>query len=590
MKIELALLQSSFFFTQNLDMNISAPERKFIAKDLTIQTWEDIESYFVDLKERTIDTKEDYILWLQNRSELDAVLEENAAWRYIKMTIDTRDQTLTDAYTYFVTEIQPKLAPFEDELNQKMLHSPFMESLKNEKDYFIYFRSVQKELDLFRTENIAIEAEISEESQQYGAISAAQMIEFDGEKMTMQKASTLLKDLDENIRKKAFLLISERRAQDNQALDELFSSLIAKRHQIALNAGFKNFRDYKFHALGRFDYTKEDCFDFHNSIKKHIVPLVKQIQQKQADLLGVEKLKPWNLEVDPLGRKALKPFETGQELLEGTVKMFENIDPYFADCIQTMNEMGHLDLESKAGKSPGGYNYPLYEIGVPFIFMNAVGSLRDLVTMVHEGGHAIHSFLSRDLALTGFKNLPSEIAELASMSMELLSMDQWEIFFDDTEDLKRAKIEQLETILKILPWVATIDEFQHWIYENPTHSVEQRQNQWEKISKDYGTGLVDWSGYEDFKSRSWQRQLHLFEVPFYYIEYGIAQLGALAIWKNSKKDLALAIQDYKNALKLGYTQQIPEIYQTAGIEFNFSEKYIQDLAQFLKKELENLNN
>jgi oligoendopeptidase F len=210
--------------------------------------------------------------------------------------------------------------------------------------------------------------------------------------------------------------------------------------------------------------------------------------------------------------------------------------------------------------------------------------------MVHEGGHAIHSFLSRDLALTGFKNLPSEIAELASMSMELLSMDQWEIFFDDTEDLKRAKIEQLETILKILPWVATIDEFQHWIYENPTHSVEQRQNQWEKISKDYGTGLVDWSGYEDFKSRSWQRQLHLFEVPFYYIEYGIAQLGALAIWKNSKKDLALAIQDYKNALKLGYTQQIPEIYQTAGIEFNFSEKYIQDLAQFLKKELENLNN
>jgi oligoendopeptidase F len=571
-------------------MNISAPERKFIAKDLSIQTWEDIESYFIDLKEREIVTKEDYILWLQNRSELDAVLEENAAWRYIKMTIDTRDQTLTDAYTYFVTEIQPKLAPFEDELNQKMLHSSFMESLKNEKDYFIYFRSVQKELDLFRTENIAIEAEISEESQQYGAISAAQMIEFDGEKMTMQKASTLLKDLDENIRKKAFLLISERRAQDNQALDDLFSSLTAKRHQIALNAGFKNFRDYKFHALGRFDYTKEDCFDFHNSIKKHIVPLVKQIQQKQADLLGVEKLKPWNLEVDPLGRKALKPFGSGQELLEGTIKMFENIDPYFADCIQTMDEMGHLDLESKEGKSPGGYNYPLYEIGVPFIFMNAVGALRDLVTMVHEGGHAVHSFLSRDLALTGFKNLPSEVAELASMSMELLSMDQWDIFFDDAEDLKRAKVEQLETILKILPWVATIDEFQHWIYENPAHSVEERQNQWEKISKDYGTGLVDWTGYEEFKSRSWQRQLHLFEVPFYYIEYGIAQLGALAIWKNSKTDLPTTIQNYKNALKLGYTKQIPEIYQIAGIEFNFSERYIQDLAQFLKKELENLNN
>lgn len=586
----LALLQSSFFLIQHFDMKIAAPERKFIDKNLSIQTWEDIESYFINLKERTINSKEDYILWLQNRSELDAVLEENAAWRYIKMTIDTRDQNLTDAYTYFVTEIQPKLAPFEDELNQKMLRSPFMESLKNEQDYFIYFRSVQKELDLFRTENIAIEAEISEESQQYGAISAAQMIDFDGEKMTMQKASTLLKDLDENVRKKAFLLIGERRKQDNYKLDDLFSSLVEKRHQIALNAGFKNFRDYKFYSLGRFDYTKEDCFNFHNSIKKHIVPLVKKIQQKQADLLGVEKLKPWNLEVDPLGRKALKPFENGQELLDGTIKMFEKIDPFFADCIQTMDEMGHLDLESKEGKSPGGYNYPLYEIGVPFIFMNAVGALRDLVTMVHEGGHAIHSFLSRDLAITGFKNLPSEVAELASMSMELLSMDQWEIFFEDAENLKRAKIEQLETILKILPWVATIDEFQHWIYENPTHTVDQRQIQWEKITKDYGTGLVDWSSYEEFKSRSWQRQLHLFEVPFYYIEYGIAQLGALSIWKNSKKDLSLTIQQYKNALKLGYTKQIPEIYQTAGIEFNFSETNIQDLAQFLKTELDDLLN
>jgi oligoendopeptidase F len=571
-------------------MKISAPERKFIDKDLSIQTWEDIESYFINLKDRVINSKEDYILWLQNRSELDAVLEENAAWRYIKMTIDTRDQSLTDAYTYFVTEIQPKTAPFEDELNQKMLQSSFIESLKNESDYFIYFRSIQKELDLFRTENIAIEAQISEESQQYGAISAAQMVELDGEKMTMQKASTLLKDLDENVRKKAFLLIGERRAQDNEKLDALFSSLVAKRHQIAINAGFENFRDYKFHALGRFDYTKEDCFEFHQSIKKHIVPLVKQIQQKQADLLGVEKLLPWNLEVDPLGRKALKPFENGKELLNGTIKMFKEIDPFFANCIQTMDEMGHLDLESKEGKSPGGYNYPLYEIGVPFIFMNAVGALRDLVTMVHEGGHAVHSFLSRDLALTGFKNLPSEVAELASMSMELLSMDQWEVFFKDAEDLKRAKIEQLETILKILPWVATIDEFQHWIYENHKHSVEERQMQWEKITKEYGTGLVDWNGYEEFKSRSWQRQLHLFEVPFYYIEYGIAQLGALAIWKNSKKDLPLTIQQYKNALKLGYTKQITEIYQTAGVEFNFSETNIQDLAQFLKKELDSLLN
>ncbi len=569
-------------------MKIAAPTRRFIAEDLNLQTWEDIQPYFLDLKNREIKSKEDFIHWLKDRSELDAILEENSAWRYIKMTVDTRDQELSKAYTYFVTEIQPKLAPLDDELNQKMMSFPYVSELKSNPDYAIYFRSVQKDLDLFQEENIPLEAEISEQSQQYGAISAAQMIEFRGEKMTMQKAALFMKDQDENVRKEVFKLIGERRAQDNEKLDELYSSLVAKRHQIAINAGFDNFRDYKFQSLGRFDYTKEDCFNFHDSIKKYIVPLVKSIQEKQAKLLGVEKLNPWDLEVDPLGRPALKPFENGKQLLDGTVDMFNKIDRYFGECIETMNEMGHLDLESKEGKAPGGYNYPLYEIGVPFIFMNAVGAHRDLVTMVHEGGHAIHSFLSRNLELTGFKNLPSEVAELASMSMELLSMEHWERFFPVAEDLKRAKTEQLETVLKILPWIATIDEFQHWVYENPTHSVDERQQKWEAITKDYGTGMVDWTGFEDYKTRSWQRQLHLFEVPFYYIEYGIAQLGALAVWKNSKTDLPKAIQQYKDALALGYTRQIPEIYTTAGIQFNFSDTYVKEVAEFVRKELEGL--
>jgi len=569
-------------------MEIQAPPRHFVPAGLNIQTWEDIQPYFLDLKARDIRSKADFLQWLKDRSELDAILEENAAWRYIRMTVDTRDEELSNAYTYFVTEIQPKLAPLDDALNQKMMAHPAVAELQQEKDYAIYFRSVQKELDLFREENVTIEAEISELAQQYGAISAAQMIEYKGEKMTMQKASLFLKDLDENVRKTVFELMGERRKQDDQQLDELYSKLVQKRHQLAVNAGFQNYRDYKFQALGRFDYTQEDCFRFHASIRKHIVPLVKDIHARQAAQLGKDQLKPWDTEVDPLGRKALKPFETGQQLLEGTIAMFNNIDPFFADCIQTMDTLGHLDLESKPGKSPGGYNYPLYEIGVPFIFMNAVGAHRDLVTMVHEGGHAIHSFLSKDLALTGFKNLPSEVAELASMSMELLSMEQWGHFFADADELKRAKIEQLETILKILPWIATIDEFQHWVYENPTHTVAERQGRWTLITDAYGTGIVNWTGFEDFKSRSWQRQLHLFEVPFYYIEYGIAQLGALAVWKNSKSNLPQAIAAYKNALALGYTRQIPEIYQTAGILFDFSDAYVQEIAAFVHTELQAL--
>lgn len=569
-------------------MKIEAPKRKFIAPDLKITSWEDVKPYVEQLLNRSIESEVDFKQWLHDRSELDAVLEEDAAWRYIKMTIDTRDEALSKAYTLFISEIQPELAPWEDKLNQKMMSSPFVKSLRNDEAYKIYFRSVQTALDLFHEENVSLESETSELAQQYGAIMAAQMVEYNNQKMTMQRASLLLREQDETVRQTIFDLIGKRRLEDDQKLDELFNQLVQKRHQIALNAGFKNYRDYKFKALGRFDYTPEDCFTFHASVRKHLVPLVKKMHEKQANLLGKSKLKPWDLEVEASGKEPLKPFETGEQLLSGTIEMFDRIDPYFGDCLKTMNQMGHLDLESKEGKAPGGYNYPLYEIGVPFIFMNAVGAHRDLVTMVHEGGHAIHSFLSRDLALTGFKNLPSEVAELASMSMELLSMDKWHTFFQDEDTLKRAKVEQLETILKILPWIATIDEFQHWIYENPAHSIEERNETWLRISQSYGTGWVDWSGFEDYRTRSWHRQLHLFEVPFYYIEYGIAQLGALAVWKNSKTNFNQAIESYKNALRLGYTKSIPEIYKEAEIRFDFSDQYIQELADFVQKELEKI--
>jgi oligoendopeptidase F len=268
--------------------------------------------------------------------------------------------------------------------------------------------------------------------------------------------------------------------------------------------------------------------------------------------------------------------------------MFERIDAYFGDCLRVMDELGHLDLDSKTGKAPGGYNYPLYEIGVPFIFMNAVGTQRDLETMVHEGGHAIHSFLSRDLPLTAFKNLPSEVAELASMSMELLSMPQWSEFYNPTDHV-RAMREQIEGTLKVLPWIAQIDAFQHWIYENPTHSLTERAAHWQQLATDFGTGLTDWAGYEDLVESAWQRQLHLFEVPFYYIEYGIAQLGALGVWKNSLENYPSAIENYKKALALGYTEPMTKIYETAGVPFDFSSERLQTLASFIQNELKKMN-
>ena len=505
------------------------------------------------------------------------------------MTIDTKDEQLSKDYSFFVTEIAPKTAPFDDLLNKKLMNSEFKKELENDSAYKIYFRSVQKSIELFREENIPLQTQAQEKSKEYGTISAAQSIEWKGETLTMQQASNLLKKQDKTVRKEAFQKMVERRSEDVEALEALFDDLITLRHQIAVNAGYKNYRDYKFDALGRFDYTKEDCFDFHAAIKEHIVPMVREIQKEHALKMGKERINPWDGEVDPDGKEPLVPFQNGKELLDTTKSIFQEIDPFFGECLQTMDEMKHLDLDSKTGKAPGGYNYPLYEIGVPFIFMNAAGAQRDVVTMIHEGGHAVHSFLSRDLDLTSFKNLPSEVAELASMSMELLSMDKWDAFYDNEDELNRAKKEQLVGILKVLPWIATIDAFQHWIYENPTHSREERKTYWEKLQDDYGNPFVDWSGYEESRTYAWHRQLHLFEVPFYYIEYGISQLGAIGVWKNALQNKGKAIEDYKAALALGYTQDIPKIYETANLKFDFSSKTVKSLALFVQSELKKVS-
>jgi oligoendopeptidase F len=301
--------------------------------------------------------------------------------------------------------------------------------------------------------------------------------------------------------------------------------------------------------------------------------------------LKVDRLRPWDKAVDPEGREALKPFTTGQELTEKTIEVFKRLDPFLGQCLSIMKEMGHLDLESRKGKAPGGYNYPLAEIGVPFIFMNATSTLRDMVTIMHEGGHAIHNFLTRDLALNDFKSTPSEVAELASMSMELISMDHWDVFFTNEAELKRAKREHLEDIIETLPWVATIDKFQHWLYEHHGHTTGERKTEWNKIFNAFADTVTDWKDLETAKDYLWQKQLHLYEVPFYYIEYGMAQLGAIAVWRNFRKDPRKGLQGYQNALKLGNLRSIPEIYKAADIKFDFSQAYIRELMQFVREEL-----
>ena len=562
------------------------PQRNYVPENLTIDSWGKIEPLFKNLLERNINSVNDLEKWMLDRSELAAVLEEDMAWRYIKMNIDTTDKVLAEKFHFWIKEISPKTAPYSHKLNLKLVDNVYTKELNKEK-YRIYIRSVNKQIEIYREENIPLFTEMEAKQQEYGMISAKMTIEVDGKNITMQQASILLKDTDREKRKKIYNKIQNRRLKDEQSLDKLYDELIVLRQKIAKNAGFDNYRDYMFSAMGRFDYTPKDCFDFHNAIAKEIVPIINSFEQKRKDTLGYENYKAWDTSVDVKGLSPLKPFEGGEQLTDFSIDCFKRLRPFFGECLSIMKEMKHLDLESKNGKAPGGFMYPLYEIGVPFIYMNAVGSQRDLVTMVHEGGHAVHSFLSRDLSLTEFKSTPSEVAELASMSMELFSMDHWNVFYKDKNELKRAKLEQLEKALGTLPWVAAIDKFQHWIYTNK-HNAQERKEKWLEIDAELGNQVINWDGQEDSHKIMWQKQLHLYEVPFYYIEYGMAQLGAIAMWRSYKKIGERALDNYMNALKLGYTKSIAEIYETAGIKFNFSISYVKELALFIKKELDNL--
>lgn len=565
--------------------DIKKISRHFLPTDFTVTDWNALEPYFKELLDRDISSKENLEQWLKDQGELEAVVNEDFCWRQIKMTCDTENKELENAFNYFCLEIQPKIQPYSDALNKKMLASPALVELDQEK-YFTYLRGVKKSIELFREENIPLQAEMAVLQQQFGQITGAMMVTVNGQEYTLQQAGKFLESHDRKLREEVYMKIVQRRMEDKEKLDELYDKLISIRNTEAKNAGFNNYRDYRFKELGRFDYTKEDCFKFHDAVKQHVLPIVNKIHERRKKALGVDSLRPWDIEAEPAGTEPLHPFKTGDELLEKSVACFKKLRPFFGDCLEKMKTMHHLDLESRKGKAPGGYNCPLAESGAPFIFMNAAGQMHDVTTMVHEGGHAVHSFLAHHLELNGFKEYPMEIAEVASMAMELFSMDQWETFFSNEEDLKRAKIHQLERVITIFPWIAIIDKFQHWVYEHPAHSHEERTAAWANILNEFKDDVIDYSGLDLYRIYAWQRQLHLYEVPFYYIEYGIAQLGAIGMWMQYKENKEQALDNYCKALSLGGTKTLPELYKAAGLEFDFSPGKIKVLMDFVNAEME----
>ena len=571
----------------NYSADIKKLERSFLPENFTLTNWENLEPYFKTLMDRDISTKQSLEQWLKDQSELEAAINEDSCWRQIKMTCDTQNKELEESFNYFCLQIQPNIQPYADALNKKLLQSPALNKL-DEVKYHTYLRNVKKSIELFREENIPLQAELSVLQQQYGQITGSMTVEVDGKEYTLQQAAKFLESKYRNKREEVFHKIQQRRLKEKDKLNELFDKLVAIRNTEAKNAGFDNYKSYRFKELGRFDYSEKDCYQFHEAVKLHVLPLVSDIYRKKKTALGLDTLKPWDIEAQPEGLEPLHPFKTGDELLQKSIDCFNKLDPFFGACLTKMREMKHLDLESRMGKAPGGYNCPLAESGAPFIFMNAAGQMHDVTTMLHEGGHAIHSFLAHHLELSGFKEYPMEIAEVASMTMELFTMDEWEVFFDNADDLKRAKQHQLERTITIFPWIAIIDKFQHWIYQNPSHTHEERTAAWQEILKEFKDDVIDYSGLEAYRGNAWQRQLHLFEVPFYYIEYGIAQLGAIGMWMQFKKNKQAAIENYCKALSLGGTKTLPELYQSAGLNFDFSPEKIKELMEFVRTEMEAL--
>ncbi|MFQ5951503.1 MAG: M3 family oligoendopeptidase, partial [Candidatus Geothermarchaeales archaeon] len=408
-------------------------------------------------------------------------------------------------------------------------------------------------------------------------------VQYDSREQTLQQMARYLEETNRETRKEAWELVERRRLQDRHTLNKIYDKMIELRDNVARNAGFPNFRDYAFLRLERFDYTPEDCFRFHDTVERLVVPLHRQLQTKRQQRLGIETLRPWDLLVDPEGLPPLRPFDEVDELVGGSRRIFRSVDSELAGFFDRIYDLGLLDLDSRKGKAPGGYQATLAERRLPFIFTNAVGRDSDIRTMLHEAGHAFHTSLTRDEPLNDYRHAPMEFAEVASMTMDLIAGESLEAFYGPDEKA-RSKRDHLEGIVRLLPWIATIDGFQHWVYTNPEHTASEREEFWLQLHGRFG-GVESWEGYEEILRNQWQRQLHLFQVPFYYIEYGIAQLGALGLWLEWRRDPGVAVAAYKRGLSLGGSTPLPELFAASGLRFDFGPETLKPVAEELRSEL-----
>lgn len=568
----------------------TAPPRRYVPKDLDLADFGQIEPLYRELLSRPVDTADTLERWLLDASELTAALDEFGSRRYVDKSCHTDDPAMERAYLHFVEQIEPKTKPLFFALQKKFVESPARAALRQRdpKRYALLERNWQADVEIFREANVPLQTENARLVNEYDKIQGAMTVEFRGREYTPQQMSRFNEDPDRPTRQEAFEALAERRLRERAKIDALMDQLVPLRDRMGKNTGLGDYRAYMWKTYKRFDYTPADALRFGDAIEAVVVPAVRELDRQRAKDLGVDRLRPWDLEVDVRSRPPLRPFapEDITGFVDKTKSIFHRLSPKLADDFESLRANGNLDLDSRKGKQPGGYQMSLEESRQPFIFTNAAGLQRDVITLLHEGGHAFHHIASRDEPLVFLRSAPIEFCEVASMGMELLGAEHFDAFYDEA-DAARARRKHLEGIVRFFPWMAVIDGFQHWLYTNPTHTAAERDAAWLALMERFG-GAEDWSGYRDARTAGWQRVLHLFGVPFYYVEYGIAQLGALQLWLKSKEDPRRALANYRAALALGGTRPLPELFAAAGINFDFSERTLRPLIQAVREELEAL--
>jgi oligoendopeptidase F len=559
--------------------------RTWLPEAIELTNWAQIEPWYEKLMAKPVATAGALERWLIEAGELNAAVGEEGVKRYIAMTCQTDDPQHEAAYLSYIREIEPKLKPIQNAIRSRYIDAPCRSDLPQQR-YAVLDRAFENRRALFREANIPRETELAELQQQYQKITGAMTVTFRGEERTLAQMAPLLEEIDRGVRQEAWELSASRRLEDREILDALFDRMLELRIEIAREAGFASFVEYAFRDRERFDYGIDETVRFQEAVEQVVVPLLRQLQAERRSALGTETLRPWDAAVDPLGRPPLEPFHDVEELAGGAETIFRDVDPELGAQFAFLRSRQLLDLANRKGKAPGGYQTTLEDARLPFIFMNAVGLDSDVRTLLHEGGHAFHTLACRGEPLPAYRECPLEFCEVASMTMELLGSRRLDPFYTP-ENADRSNRRLLQGIVIILPWIATVDAFQNWIYTHPGHTRGDRRRAWNDLLDRFG-GITDWSGYAEARDHSWHRQLHIFLYPFYYIEYGIAQLGALQIWQGFLSDPAAAVSSYRHALALGGSRPLPELFAAAGIRFDFGHDLITSLMGTIRSELDKL--